>query len=163
MQGEILVRGPNVTKGYWGQPDATAAAIDAGGWLHTGDAGFLDEEGFLTISDRIKDMIITGGENVYPAEVESALMRHPAIAEVAVIGEPDGQWGERVVAVVALKPGHSLTLEELRAFAEDSVAHYKQPKRLEIVPALPRNATGKILKYQLRETFANGQTPPPET
>ncbi|MGO9421674.1 AMP-binding protein, partial [Roseiarcus sp.] len=153
-QGEILVRGPNVTKGYWGLPDATAKAIDADGWFHTGDAGFFDEEGFLTISDRIKDMIITGGENVYPAEIESQLMRHPAIAEAGVIGEPDSQWGERVVAVVALKPGQSLTLEELRAFAEASLAHYKLPKRLEIVSALPRNATGKILKYQLRQTFA---------
>jgi len=99
-------------------------------------------------------MIITGGENVYPAEIESQLMRHPAIAEAGVIGEPDSQWGERVVAVVALKPGQSLTLEELRAFTEASLAHYKLPKRLEIVSALPRNATGKILKYQLRQTFA---------
>ena len=155
-QGEILVRGPNVTKGYWGLPDATAKAIDKDGWLHTGDAGFFDEEGFLTVSDRIKDMIITGGENVYPAEIESQLMRHPAIAEIGVIGEPDDQWGERVVAVAALKPGALLTLEELNAFAEETVAHYKLPKRLEIVKALPRNATGKILKYQLRQTFANG-------
>jgi fatty-acyl-CoA synthase len=155
-QGEILVRGPNVTKGYWGLPEATAKAIDADGWFHTGDAGFFDEEGFLTISDRIKDMIITGGENVYPAEIESQLMRCPAIAEVGVIGEPDSQWGERVVAVAALKPGTSLTLEELRAFAEESLAHFKLPKRLEIVKALPRNATGKILKYQLRQTFAKG-------
>ncbi len=155
-QGEILVRGPNVTKGYWGLPDATAKAIDADGWFHTGDAGFFDEEGFLTISDRIKDMIITGGENVYPAEIESQLMRHPAISEVGVIGEPDTQWGERVVAVVALKPDETLSLEALRAFAEQSLAHYKLPKRLEIVKALPRNATGKILKYQLRQTFAKG-------
>ncbi len=99
-------------------------------------------------------MIISGGENVYPAEIESELMRHPAIAEVGVIGEPDAQWGERVVAVVALKPGASLTLEELRGFAEASVAQYKLPRRLEIVTALPRNATGKILKFQLRQTFA---------
>jgi fatty-acyl-CoA synthase len=152
----IVVRGPNVTKGYWGLPDATAKAIDEDGWLHTGDAGFFDEEGFLTVSDRIKDMIVTGGENVYPAEVESQLMRHPAIAEIGLIGEPDDQWGERVVAVAALKPGASLTLEELNAFAEETVAHYKLPKRLEIVKALPRNATGKILKYQLRKTFAKG-------
>ena len=153
-QGEILVRGPNVTKGYWGLPEATAKAIDPDGWFHTGDAGFFDAEGFLTISDRIKDMIITGGENVYPAEIESQLMRHPAIAEVGVIGEPDSQWGEQVVAVVALKPGASLTLEELREFAQASLAHFKLPKRLEFVAALPRNATGKILKYQLRQTFA---------
>ncbi|RBP02884.1 fatty-acyl-CoA synthase [Roseiarcus fermentans] len=152
-QGEILVRGPNVTKGYWGLPDATAMAIDGDGWFRTGDAGFFDADGFLTISDRIKDMIITGGENVYPAEIESQLMRHPAIAEVGVIGEPDPQWGEKVVAVVALKPGETLTLEALRAFAEQSLAHYKLPKRLELVTALPRNATGKILKRQLRQTF----------
>ncbi len=156
-QGEILVRGPNVTKGYWGLPEATAQAIDPGGWFHTGDAGFFDEQGFLTISDRIKDMIISGGENVYPAEVESQLMRHPAIAEVGVIGEPDPQWGENVVAVVALKAGCSLTLEELCSFAERSLAHYKLPKRLEFVAALPRNATGKILKYQLRQTFAKAR------
>ena len=152
-QGEILVRGPNVFKGYWGLPDATAKAIDAEGWFHTGDAGFFDEEGFLTISDRIKDMIITGGENVYPAEIESELMRHPAIAEVGVIGEPDAHWGERVVAVAALKPGASLTLDELRAFAGERLAAYKLPRRLERVAALPRNATGKILKYQLRQTL----------
>ena len=159
-QGEILVRGPNVFKGYWGLPEATAKAIDADGWFHTGDAGFFDAEGFLTISDRIKDMIITGGENVYPAEVESELMRHPAIGEVGVIGEADGQWGERIVAVAALKPGAALTLEELRAFAAERLAAYKLPRRLEIVPALPRNATGKILKYQLRRTFASAGASP---
>jgi fatty-acyl-CoA synthase len=156
-QGEILVRGPNVTPGYWGLPQATALAIDKDGWFRTGDAGFFDEEGFLTISDRIKDMIITGGENVYPAEVESALMRHPAIAEVAVIGEPHEQWGEGVVAIASLKPGQSLTIEELREFAAESLARYKLPGRLEIVTALPRNATGKILKYQLRQSFAKAQ------
>jgi fatty-acyl-CoA synthase len=156
-QGEILVRGPNVTPGYWGLPQATALAIDKDGWFRTGDAGFFDEEGFLTISDRIKDMIITGGENVYPAEIESALMRHPAIAEVAVIGEPHQQWGEGIVAVAALKAGQSLTLEDLCHFAGESLARYKLPGRLEIVPSLPRNATGKILKYQLRQTFAKTQ------
>ena len=153
-QGEVWVRGPNVTPGYWGLPEATAKAIDAEGWFKTGDAAFLDSEGFLTISDRIKDMVITGGENVYPAEVESALMRCPAIAEVAVIGEPDPQWGERIVAVVALKAGQSLSLDELRDFAGASLARYKLPRRLEFVAALPRNATGKILKYDLRKRFA---------
>jgi fatty-acyl-CoA synthase len=157
VQGEILVRGPNVTPGYWNLPEATALAIDREGWFRTGDAGFFDEEGFLTISDRIKDMIITGGENVYPAEIESALMRHPAIAEVAVIGEPDDEWGEDVVAIAALKPGQSLTIDALREFAAESLARYKLPKRLEIVPALPRNATGKILKYQLTQRFARKQ------
>jgi fatty-acyl-CoA synthase len=153
-QGEILVRGPNVFQGYWGLPEATAKAIDADGFFHTGDAGFFDADGFLTVSDRIKDMVITGGENVYPAEVESELMRHPAIAEVGVIGEPDPQWGERVVAVVALKPGAALDLETLRGFAAERLAPYKLPKRLELVAALPRNATGKILKRELREKFA---------
>ena len=99
-QGEVCVKGPNVMKGYWNKPDATAAAIDAEGWFHTGDIGYLDEDGFLFIADRVKDMVITGGENVYPAEVESVLYEHPAIAEVAVIGLPDERWGEAVVAVV---------------------------------------------------------------
>jgi fatty-acyl-CoA synthase len=153
VAGEVLVRGPNVTPGYWGLPQATKLAIDADGWFHTGDGGYFDAAGFLFISDRIKDMIITGGENVYPAEVESALMRHPAIAEVGVIGEPDPQWGEMVVAIVALKAGQTLKLEELRAFAGDHLARYKLPRRLEFVTALPRNATGKILKYQLRQNF----------
>jgi fatty-acyl-CoA synthase len=158
-QGEVLVRGPNVTPGYWRRPEATSRAIDVDGWFRTGDAAYFDEEGFLTISDRIKDMIISGGENVYPAEVESALMRHPAIAEVAVIGEPDPHWGEQVVAIAALKPQHTLTIEELRAYAGESLARYKLPRRLEIIAALPRNATGKILKYRLREMFGR-QAPP---
>jgi fatty-acyl-CoA synthase len=153
-KGEVLVRGPNVTTGYWNLPEATRAAIDEEGWFRTGDAAFYDEEGFIYICDRVKDMIITGGENVYPAEIESGLMRHPAIAEVAVIGEPDEKWGERVVAIAVLKPGHSLTIEELRSFAGEFLARYKLPSRLETVAALPRNATGKLLKYQLRETFA---------
>ena len=153
-KGEVLVRGPNVTSGYWNLLEATRAAIDAEGWFRTGDVAYLDEEGFVFICDRVKDMIISGGENVYPAEIESGLMRHPAIAEVAVIGEPDEKWGERVVAVAVLKPDHSLTIEELRNFAGEFLARYKLPSRLELVTTLPRNATGKLLKYQLRETFA---------
>jgi fatty-acyl-CoA synthase len=154
VQGEVLVRGPNVTPGYWQLPEATRAAIDDEGWFRTGDAAYLDDEGFLFICDRVKDMIITGGENVYPAEVESGLMRHPAIAEVAVIGAPDEKWGEAIVAIVVPKPERAVTLEELRSFAGEFLARYKLPTRLETVPALPRNATGKILKYQLRQTFA---------
>ncbi len=153
-KGEVLVRGPNVTSGYWKLPEATRAAIDGEGWFRTGDVAYLDDEGFIYICDRVKDMIISGGENIYPAEIESGLMRHPAIAEVAVIGEPDEKWGERVVAVVVLKPAHSLTIEELRGFAGDFLARYKLPSRLEIVGTLPRNATGKLLKYQLRQMFA---------
>jgi fatty-acyl-CoA synthase len=154
VQGEVLVRGPNVTPGYWQLPEATRAAIDDDGWFRTGDAAYLDEEGFLFICDRVKDMIISGGENVYPAEVESGLMRHPAIAEVAVIGAPDEKWGEAIVAIVVPKPGHTVTLEELRGFAGEFLARYKLPSRLETVAALPRTMTGKILKYQLRQTFA---------
>jgi fatty-acyl-CoA synthase len=153
-RGEVCVRGPNVMKGYWNRPDATAAAVDAEGWFHTGDLGYLDDEGFLYIVDRVKDMVITGGENVYPAEVESVLYQHPAVAEVAVIGLPDERWGEAVVAVAALREGQSLALEELREFAGNSIARYKLPSRLEVVDALPRNPAGKVLKFELRQRFA---------
>ncbi len=152
--GEVITRGPNVMKGYWNNPEATAAAIDPEGWFHTGDIGYLDEDGFLYIADRLKDMVITGGENVYPAEVESVLYEHPAIAEIAVIGLPDAQWGEAVVAITALKPGATLDLEELRTFAGERLARYKLPRRLEVMPALPRNPAGKVLKFQLRARFA---------
>jgi len=149
--GEILYRGPNVMKGYWNRPEATAEAIDEDGWFHTGDAGYLDEDGFLFISDRVKDMVISGGENVYPAEVEGVLYEHPAVAEVAVIGLSDEKWGEAVTAVVALNEGAELTLEELRDFADGKLARYKLPLRLHIVDALPRNPAGKVLKFELRE------------
>jgi fatty-acyl-CoA synthase len=152
--GEVQVRGPNIMAGYWNRPEETAAAIDSEGWFRTGDVATFDDEGFLTICDRIKDMIISGGENVYPAEVESVLFKHPAIAEIAVIGEPDATWGECVVAVAALKPGRTLDLEELRAFASESLARYKLPRRLEIMPALPRNTVGKVLKFELRKRIA---------
>nr|MBF0684813.1 AMP-binding protein [Pseudomonas sp.] len=151
VRGEICVRGMNVTKGYWRQPDASHDAIDAEGWFRTGDVGYQDEDGFLYVCDRVKDMIISGGENVYPAEVESVLYEHPAIAEVAVIGKTDPTWGERVVAVAALKPDCVLSLEQLAQFAEARLARYKVPRELHIVPALPRNPTGKVLKYRLRE------------
>lgn len=146
-------------KGYWNKPDATAAAIDAEGWFHTGDIGYLDADGFLFIADRLKDMVISGGENVYPAEVESVLYEHPAVAEVAVIGLPDPDWGEAVVAVVACKSGASVELEALRAFAEGRLAHYKLPSRLEFVTALPRNPAGKVLKFELRARFGAADHP----
>ena len=152
--GEILYRGPNVMKGYWNRPEATAEAIDAEGWFHTGDAGLIDEDGFLFISDRVKDMVISGGENVYPAEVESVLYEHPAIAEVAIIGLADEKWGEAVTAVVALNAGATLSLEELRAFADGKLARYKLPLLLHLVDALPRNPAGKVLKFELRERYA---------
>jgi fatty-acyl-CoA synthase len=150
-RGEICLRGPNIMKGYWNRPDATADAIDSEGWFHSGDIGYLDEDGFLFICDRLKDMVISGGENVYPAEVEGVLYKHDAIAEVAVIGTPDEKWGEAVTAVVALHEGQSLTLEELREFADPHLARYKLPIRLEIVDALPRNPAGKVLKFVLKE------------
>ena len=150
-RGEICLRGPNIMKGYWNRPDATAAAIDAEGWFHSGDVGYVDEDGFLFICDRLKDMVISGGENVYPAEVESVLYRHDHIAEVAVLGLPDEKWGEAVTAVVALHEGKELTLEELRAFAEPFLARYKLPLRLHVVEALPRNPAGKVLKFVLKE------------
>jgi len=155
-KGEVCIRGPNVMAGYWNRPEATAEAIDAEGWFHSGDIGWRDEEGYLYISDRLKDMVITGGENVYPAEVESVLAGHPAIGEVAVIGLPDEKWGEAVTAVAALKPGAELSLEELRAFAGDSLARYKLPLHLFTVDALPRNPAGKVLKFELRDRFAEG-------
>ncbi len=152
-RGEVCARGPNIMKGYWNKPDATRAAIDAEGWFHSGDIGYLDADGFLFIADRVKDMVITGGENVYPAEVESVLYEHPSIAEVAVIGLPDERWGEVVVAVAALRPDQSLTLDELRGFADDRLARFKLPSRLEVVDVLPRNPAGKVLKFELRERF----------
>jgi fatty-acyl-CoA synthase len=158
-KGEVIARGPNVMKGYWNKPEATAAAIDAEGWFHTGDVGYLDDDGFLFIADRLKDMVISGGENVYPAEVESVLYEHPAVAEVAVIGLPDETWGEAVVAVVALKPGTTLDLEELKTFATEKLARYKLPRRLEIVPALPRNPAGKVLKFELRSRLGAADRP----
>ena len=154
-RGEVCVRGPNVLAGYWNRPDATAEAIDADGWFHTGDVGYLDGDGFLFIADRVKDMVITGGENVYPAEVESVLFAHPGIAEVAVIGLPDERWGEAVTAVVVAK-AQPPTLEELREFAGRSLARYKLPTRLQIVEVLPRNPAGKVLKFELREPLRRG-------
>jgi fatty-acyl-CoA synthase len=154
QRGEICVRGPQVMAGYWNNPEATEAVIDAEGWFHTGDIGQADEEGYVWVVDRFKDMVISGGENVYTAEVEDVLYRHPAIAEVAVLGTPHERWGEAVTAVAALHPGATLTLEELRAFARDKLAGYKIPLRLEFVDVLPRNPAGKVLKYQLRERLA---------
>jgi fatty-acyl-CoA synthase len=152
VHGEIEVRGPNVTVGYWQNPEASARTMN-GSWLKTGDGGHLDEDGFVFIADRIKDMVITGGENVYPAEVESVLFEHPAILEIAVIGTDDPKWGERVCAVATLHEGAELTLESLRDFGGGRLARYKLPLQLEIVDALPRNATGKVLKTELRKRF----------
>jgi len=150
-RGEICMRGPNIMKGYWNRPEATAETIDGEGWLHSGDVGYVDADGFLFVCDRLKDMVISGGENVYPAEVEGVLYRHESITEVAVIGLPDEKWGEAVTAVVALQEGHELTLETLRDFARPMLAGYKLPLRLHVVDALPRNPAGKVLKFVLKE------------
>jgi len=149
--GEILLRGPNVMLGYLDDPVATAEAIDADGWLHTGDVGRLDERGYLTISDRLKDMYICGGFNVYPAEVEQALTRHPAVAESVVIGVPDGRLGEVGKAFVVLRPGIAATAGELIEFCKARVANYKVPRQVEFRSNLPRNPAGKPLKRLLRQ------------
>jgi len=147
--GEIVVRGANVMNGYHNNPDATAQAF-AGGWFHTGDLGYLDEDGFLFIVDRMKELIIRGGYNVYPREVEEAVYAHPAVAEAAVIGVPDAKMGEEVHAVIAVKQGESVTEGELVAFVKERVAAYKYPRTVEFRDSLPKNATGKILKRELR-------------
>ncbi|MGE5595641.1 MAG: fatty acid--CoA ligase [Hyphomicrobiales bacterium] len=154
--GEIIVRSDQVMKGYWNLPQETAGAI-RGEWFHTGDAGYLDADGYLYIHDRVKDMIVSGGENVYPAEVESALFGHPAVADVAVIGVPDDRWGEAVKAIVVKKPGADVTPEELIAFARERVAGYKAPKSVDFAESLPRNPSGKILKRELREPYWAGR------
>ena len=150
--GEVCVRGDVVMAGYLNNPQATAAAL-ANGWLHTGDLGRLDERGYLTLVDRSKDLIISGGSNIYPREVEEVLLLHPAIREVAVVGVPDSEWGESVVAVVVKNEGHVPDQQELDLFCLERIARFKRPKRYEFVDELPKNATGKVLKRELRERF----------
>ncbi len=153
--GEIQFRAPWNMAGYWNRPKETAAALE-GGWLRTGDAGYFDEDGYLFIHDRIKDMIVTGGENVYPAEVENALFSHPAVADAAVIGVPDPRWGEAVKALVVLKPGSGASEASLIAHARTLIAGYKTPRSVEFVASLPRNASGKLLKQELRALYWAG-------
>jgi fatty-acyl-CoA synthase len=150
--GELWVKGPNITPGYWNRPDANQSSF-TDGWLHTGDASRMDEEGFYYIVDRWKDMYISGGENVYPAEVESVLHQLTAVAEAAIIGVPSEQWGEVGMAIVAVKPGHTLTPAEIHAHCAANLAKFKCPQLIEFVDALPRNATGKIHKPTLRQQF----------
>eukprot|EP01062_Namystynia_karyoxenos_P063271 TRINITY_DN56080_c0_g1_i1.p1 TRINITY_DN56080_c0_g1~~TRINITY_DN56080_c0_g1_i1.p1 ORF type:complete len:602 (+),score=217.91 TRINITY_DN56080_c0_g1_i1:89-1894(+) len=155
--GEITVRGPNVMTGYWGMPDATASAL-RGGWMHTGDGGRMDEDGFLWICDRIKDMIITGGENVYSAEVESVIMAFDPVAQCAVIGTPDEKLGEMVSAVVVPKPGRAaeITEDALKAFCKERIAGYKCPRRVFVKEQLPISGAGKVLKHEVRKEFWAG-------
>jgi acyl-CoA synthetase (AMP-forming)/AMP-acid ligase II len=154
--GEIIVRGGHVMRGYWNKPEETEAAV-RDGWMHTGDGGYLDERGYLYVVDRLKDMIITGGENVYSAEVENAITSHPAVAQCAVIGVPDPDWGERVHAVVIPQPGATVTLQELREHAKARIADYKAPRSLEITETLPVSGTGKVLKRELRAKHWTGR------
>jgi long-chain acyl-CoA synthetase len=147
--GEIVCRGPQLMAGYWQRPEATEDAM-RNGWMHTGDAGYRSAEGFVFVTDRIKDMIVSGGENVYPREVEDVLFSHPEVVEAAVIGVPDARWGERVHAVVVTRPGSSVDSASLLAYARERLAGYKCPKSLEFVESLPKTVTGKVLKTDLR-------------
>jgi acyl-CoA synthetase (AMP-forming)/AMP-acid ligase II len=150
--GEITVRGPTVMAGYWNHPEQTAQAL-RGGWMHTGDGGYLDADGFLFVVDRIKDMIITGGENVYSAEVENAIASLPQVQACAAIGVPDAHWGERVHAVVVLRQGQPLTLEQIVAHCRESIAGYKCPRSVEFRTELPLSAAGKVMKSELRSSY----------
>ena len=151
--GEILVRGDAVMKGYWRDEQATAATL-RGGWLHTGDVGSMDEDGFLTLKDRSKDLIISGGSNIYPREVEEVLLRHPAVAEVAVVGKSHADWGEEAIAFVVLRSGLEATAQDLDALCLDHIARFKRPKAYRFVDSLPKNNYGKVLKTALREQLA---------
>jgi acyl-CoA synthetase (AMP-forming)/AMP-acid ligase II len=151
-RGEIVARGPLVMAGYYKNPLASAEAARYG-WHHTGDIGYLDQDNVLFIVDRAKDMIITGGFNVYSAEVEQVLLAHPAVQDCAVIGLPDEKWGERVTAVVQLRPGQAVTGDEIRAFVKDRLGSVKAPKQVEVWPDLPRSKVGKVLKVEVKAQF----------
>ena len=149
--GEIATRSAKNMISYWNKPDATNQTVDSDGWLRTGDAGYLDEDGYLYIHDRVKDMIISGGENIYPAEVENAIYSHDDVADVAVIGIPNDKWGEAVMAYVVRKDGRDdLSSEDVIEYARSKIARYKCPKTVEFIDVLPRNASGKILRKDLR-------------
>ena len=154
--GEIVARGPQLMRGYWNLPEASHEAL-RGGWMHTGDAGRMDAEGYVYISDRVKDMIVSGGENVYPREVEEVLFQHPAIADVAVIGVPDEKWGESVKAIVVLREGAAAEAAALLEHCQGRLAGYKRPRSVDFVAELPRNPSGKVLKRELREPYWKGQ------
>jgi fatty-acyl-CoA synthase len=149
--GELCTRGYSVMLGYWDDPAQTAGVIDAARWMHTGDLAVMDAGGYLNIAGRIKDMIIRGGENVYPREVEEFLYAHPAIEDVQVIGVPDARYGEELCAWVKLRPGAELSLEELREFCTGQIAHFKIPRYLRVTDGFPMTVTGKVQKYLMRE------------
>ncbi|HEX8407198.1 MAG TPA: AMP-binding protein, partial [Duganella sp.] len=155
-KGELLTRGYSVMLGYWGDDEKTRDAIDAAGWMHTGDLATLDEQGFATIVGRSKDMVIRGGENIYPREVEEFLYRHPKILDVQCVGVPDAKYGEELCACIILRPGAEATADEVRAFCRDQIAYYKVPRHIVFVTSFPMTITGKIQKYLLREQAATG-------
>jgi len=150
--GELLARGPNIMKGYWNRPEETAAAL-RDGWLHTGDVARIDADGYVYLLDRLKDMVITGGENVYSSEVEAVLYRHPGVAEAAVIGVPDARLGETIMAVIVAKPGVTLGEQEIAQHCRNSLGGYKIPRRIMFVERLPKSAMGKVLKNELRRDY----------
>jgi fatty-acyl-CoA synthase len=150
--GEFLARGYLVMRGYWNDPERTAEAIDAGGWMHTGDLATMDDEGYVRVVGRIKDMIIRGGENVYPREIEEFLYTHPEIADVQVIGVPDERYGEELMAWVVQRPGAELSEDAVKDFCRGKIAHYKIPRYVKFVDAFPMTVTGKVQKYKMRET-----------
>lgn len=152
--GEILIKSRSLTKGYWNLPDATAESFQ-GGWFKTGDLGYLDEDRYLFVVDRKKDIIISGGVNIYPKEIEDLLYKHPAVVEAAVIGIPDDVWGESVKAVVVHRKGHELTEEDVKNYCKENMASYKKPKTVDFVEELPKNPSGKILKRVPREQHKN--------
>ncbi len=155
--GEIIARGPQLMRGYWNRPEDSAEAL-RGGWMHTGDAGTMDDEGYIYVQDRVKDMIVSGGENIYPRAVEEVLFQHPTIADAAVIGVPDPQWGETVKAIVVLRKGATATAEEIIDFCRGKLGGFERPRSVDFVGALPRNPTGKVLKRVLREPYWAGHT-----
>jgi long-chain acyl-CoA synthetase len=155
--GEIWIRSPQVMVGYWKMPDETAASIDEAGWFKSGDAGYLDADGYLYIHDRVKDMIVSGGENVYPAEVENVLMGHPAVADCAVIGVPHDKWGETAKAIIVAAPDAVVDEADIIAYCQERLAKFKCPTSVDVVEMLPRNPSGKILKKDLREPYWEGR------
>ena len=158
LAGEIWVRSAQIMAGYWSKPEATAQAVTADGWYRSGDGGHIDADGYVYVTDRIKDMIISGGENIYPAEIERVLAEHPVLQDVAVIGVPDERWGEVSKAVVVLKAGATLAeTNELVAWCRERLAAYKCPKSVDVLAELPRNPTGKVLKCTLRQAYWEGR------
>jgi fatty-acyl-CoA synthase len=153
QSGELCTRGYSVMHGYWEDPAKTAEAIDADGWMHTGDLATMDEQGYVNIVGRIKDMVIRGGENIYPREIEEFLYRHPAVQDVQVVGVPDAKFGEELCAWVVVKPGQSLEEDELRGFCQGKIAHYKVPRYIRFVTEFPMTVTGKIQKFKIRDAM----------